>query len=174
MYVMKEEYLNSQFHTSWQISDQTAKMKPPSGVYGVDAIFYFRRIVQYYSRLILLPHSYLFTKFCASPSNLWGSVSTVIGCSITSWFLMMMQFQVGMSLKGMYHTAVARIATKKSATSSHSLISRRPHTRTHTWKYTTPSGLYTKWNHCCTVCRQIQMDKTAWVQTLWLLMNLKA
>lgn len=84
---------------------------------------------------VLLHHFYLFIKFCASPSNLWGSVSTVIGCSITSWFLIMMQFHVDKNSKGTYHTAVARMQRKKCSTRSHRLTSKRPHTRTHTWKH---------------------------------------
>lgn len=74
-------------------------------------------------------------KSCASPSNLWGSVSTVIGCSITSWFLIMIQFQVRRCLKGTYHTALTTIVKEKSATRSHRLTSRRPQTRTQIWEY---------------------------------------
>ncbi len=84
--------------------------------------------------IILFLYSYLFIKFWASPSNLWGNVSTVIGCSITSWFLMMMQFHLRRSLKGTNHTAVTRMARRKSVTRNRMLTSRRPHTRTHTWK----------------------------------------
>lgn len=106
----------------------------PEGFMGVIQVSVSEELLKkdFKKNNILLQHSYLFIKFCASPSNLWGSVSTVIGCSITSWFLMMMQFQVGKNLKGMHHTAVAMILSKQSATRSHRRTSRRPHTRTHT------------------------------------------
>lgn len=76
--------------------------------------------------------SYLFMNCCASVSSLWGSVSTAIGCSTTSRFLMRMQFQVGMKRKGVHHRRVARIPAKKSTTSVRRLISRRPHRPTNT------------------------------------------
>lgn len=96
----------------------------------------WRRLSETVFHIFLLGHSYLFINSCASRSNLWGSVFTFIGCSTTSWFLMRMQFQVGINLKGIHHRTVARILTKKSTTSKRRLMPTRPQPRTKTWKCT--------------------------------------
>lgn len=113
---------NAKIKMSWY-GDDELKQGAAAGV-GADgnAGFY----------ILPLARSHLFINCCPSVSSLWGSVSTAIGCSTTSRFLMRMQFQVGRNLKGSHHRTVARIPAKKSTASDRRLISRRPHRRTNT------------------------------------------